>query len=156
MKTPVYIIFVFMAILTSATVTAQKYKTPADTIKLNKEYLDVTNAIADLSAKLNQAQNELPGIRERAGEADAKAQNAADHSSDRADKATDGNVKDAKKAKRSAKTAYKKAKTSRSADANVISQEKKISRLSAELERKQKRLADLNEMRAAIYRMIPA
>lgn len=145
----------FTAILVGGGVTAQKYKTPADTIKLNKEYLAVSNDIAELSAKLNQAQNDLTGIRDRAGEAGAKAQNAADHSSDRADQATDGNVKDAKRAKRSAKTAFKKAKSSRSADADVKSQEKKISRLGAELERKQKRLANLIEMRAAIYRMIP-
>jgi hypothetical protein len=156
MKTSLYLMLLFTSMLIGGSVTAQKYKTPADTIKLNKEYLAVSNEIADLTAKLTQAQNDLPGIRERAGEADTKAQNAADHSSSRADKATDGNVKDAKRAKRSAKTAYKKAKTSRSADANVISQEKKISRLSADLERKQKRLADLDDMRVAIYRMIPA
>lgn len=155
MKTSLYLMFMFTAILIGGSVTAQKYKTPADTIKLNKEYLTVSNDIADLSARLTQAQNDLPGIRERAGEAGANAQDAADHSSDRADKATDGSVKDAKRAKRSAKTAYKKAKTSRSADANVRSQEKKIAKLSAELARRQKRLAQLDEMRAAIYRMIP-
>ncbi len=155
MKTSLYLMLLFTAVLFGGSVNAQKYKTPADTNRLNKEYLSVSNAIAELTAQLAKAQNDLPGIRERAGEADAKAQNAADHSSDRADKATDGSVKDAKKAKRSAKTAYKKAKTSKSADASVISQEKKINRLSAELERKQKRLADLTEMRAAIYRVIP-
>jgi small-conductance mechanosensitive channel len=65
-------------------------------------------------------------------------------------------VKDAKKAKRSARSAYKNAKTSRSADSNVISQEKKIAKLTAELKRKEERLQELNFMRTAIYSKMPA
>lgn len=155
MKTFIYLSLLFTTLFTASHATAQKYKYPADTVKLNKEYLDVSNEIAALTAKLTVAQNDLPGVRDRAGAADSRAQNAAENSSDRADKATDGSVKDAKRAKRSARTAYKKAKTSQSADANVNRQERKIAKLNSQLTRKQKRLEDLNRMRTAILNTLP-
>jgi small-conductance mechanosensitive channel len=65
-------------------------------------------------------------------------------------------VKDAKKAKRSAKSAYKNAKSSRSANGNVVTQEKKIAKLTADIKRKEERMQELNSMRTAIYNKIPA
>ena len=151
MKLSFYASLLFAAMLVNGTATAQKYKTAADTIKLNKEYLEVSQNVASLTLKLSEAQNDLPGIVARAGSAENKAQSAADNSSNRADNATGGSVNDARKAKRSAKTAYKKAKTSQSADNDVKRQEKKIDQLSKQLERKQKRMKVLDEMRTMIY-----
>lgn len=157
MKLTIYASLLFAAMLTTGTVEAQKYKTAADTLKLNKEYLEVSQDVSNLSIKLTEAQNDLPGIVGKAGSAQDRAQAAADNSSNRADQATDGSVKDARQAKRSAKTAYKKAKTSQSADYEVRKQEKKIEQLSKQLNRKQNRMKELEEMRAAIYsKMVPA
>ncbi len=154
MKSSVYALLFFVAMLVTSAATAQKYRTAADTIKLNKEYLQVTEDVSSLTLKLSEAQSDLPGIVARAGSAENKAQSAADNSSNRANDATDGGVNDARKAKRSARTAYKKAKASQSADNNVKKQEQKIEQLGKQLARKQKRIKELEEMRSIIYSSI--
>src|SRR4249920_1594422 len=85
---------------------SQKYKTIDDTARLNKEYVNVSNDIADLSAILTITQNNLPGYRSKAIAAETDAQHAAASSSKQATKATNGDIDDAKKAKRSANKAY--------------------------------------------------
>jgi hypothetical protein len=131
-------------------VYSQKYKTIEDTVKLNKEFVTVTNAIVDLNAKLTIAQNDLPGYQTKANDANNNAVIAASASSDQATKATNGNVKDAKTAKRKAKKAYGEAKDSRSAKSRVSDQENKITRYKLEIKKKQQRLEELGIMRTAI------
>ena len=132
---------------------SQKYKTAADTIKLNKEYIEVSNDIAELSAKLAIAQNNLPGYQEKAGEAAANAQKSANESSEQAAKATNGDLGDAKSAKKKANKALDKANDAKDADNKIKDQDKKIAKLSSQLQKKQKRLQELEEMRAAIRNM---
>lgn len=151
MKKSIYTICLLIALITSLQGFSQKYKKVEDTAKLNKEYVNVTNDIADLNAKLTIAQNNLPGYKSKAIAAGADAENAATKSSNQASKAaTNGEVDDAKKAKRRASKAYREAKDSRSANNNVSDQEDKITKLTLQLNKKQQRLQELEVMRLAI------
>ena len=95
---------------------AQKYKSAADTGKLNVEYAKVQNNIADLTAKLNTAQSGLPGYQTKAVNAGNNAQTAAATSDTSATKARSGNLQDSKDAKKNADAAYDKAKDARTAN----------------------------------------
>ena len=142
-------------VLTMSTFFAfsQNYQTASDTVKLNKEYVEVSNDIADLSAKLTIAQNNLPGYNTKADAAVSDAQNTSAISSEQAAIATNGDVKDARKAKRKAKHALKDAKDLRHANNNVDDQREKIADLTAELAKKQARLQELDTKRTAIRNM---
>lgn len=129
---------------------AQKYKTVEDTARLNREYVKVSNDLVDLNAKLTIAQNNLPGYKSKAIEADKDADNAAIKSSNQASKATNGDIGDARKAKRKARRAYNEAKDSRAANNNVSDKENKITRLTLQINKKQQRLQELDVMRLAI------
>jgi hypothetical protein len=147
----VFTCFVFMiTVMTGLQTYAQKYKTAEDTAKLNKEYVNVSNDIVELNAKLTIAQNNLPGYKSKAIAAGTDAENAATNSSNQASKATNGNIADAKKAKRKASKAYNEAKDSRAANNNVSDQEDKITKLSLQITKKQQRLQELDVMRLAI------
>lgn len=151
MKKSIYLVCCLIALISGMSAYSQKYKTVEDTAKLNKEYVTVNNAIADLSAKLTIAQNNLPGYKSKAIAAGTDADNAATNSSNQASKAaTNGEIDDAKKAKRRAKKAYREAKDSRSATNNVSEQEDKITKLTLQINRKQQRLQELDVMRQAI------
>ncbi|MEO6456028.1 MAG: hypothetical protein ABIN97_18250 [Ginsengibacter sp.] len=63
--------------MASLSAFSQKYKTAAGTLKLNKEYLEVTNDIANLTSELTIAQNNLPGYQNRTGNAVSDVQNVA-------------------------------------------------------------------------------
>ncbi len=69
---------------------SKKYSTPADTAKLNQEYVKTTNEITKLTSALAVAQNNLPGYQNKAGEAASDAQNTAINSSQQASVATNG------------------------------------------------------------------
>ena len=58
MKKLIYLLGVSLCLLTTMVAQAQKYKVLADTVKLNKEYLQVTSEVASLSEKLGKAQND--------------------------------------------------------------------------------------------------
>jgi hypothetical protein len=150
MKNKIYVVCFLSLMATGFTANAQVYKTFADTVKLNKEFIEVSNDIASLSAKLTIAQNNMPGFQSRAKAADSNAQNAAFNSSDQADKATEGGVKAARKAKRNSKKAYREAKDARSANNVVETQDEKIVSLTGQLAKKQERLRQLITMRDAI------
>ena len=62
----------------------------------------------------------------------------------------DGSVKEAKRAKREARRSVRDAKDARHAQGNLEDSNKKVSKLSAELEKKQQRLKELDEMRTSI------
>src|SRR5215210_6186754 len=102
MKTINFLLTAFVLIALSSPVFSQKYKTASDTVKLNKEYVDVSNDIAELTSKLTIAQNDLPGYHSKAGEATSNAQTTANESREQASKATNGDLGDAKSAKKKA------------------------------------------------------
>ena len=130
---------------------AQKYRTIDDTIKLNKEYVNLTSDIVEIKTKLTTAEMELSGYQSKSSEANSNAADAASASSDQADKATNGSVKDAKNARKKANKSYKEAKDSKSAQKKLTNQENKIKGYKSDLAKKQKRLDKLDEMRLAIY-----
>ena len=159
MKKSIQVFSFLLMVIASHSAYSQKYKTVEDTARLNKEFVKVNNDIADLSAKLTIAKNNLPGYQTKAVNAGTDAQNAAATSSNQASKATNGDVADAKKAKRKARKAYNEAKDSRSANNNVSDQENKITRLTLQINKKQQRLQELNVMRSAInekFKLQPA
>ncbi len=153
MKTIKFILPAFILLALSLPVFSQKYKTAADTVKLNKEFVKVSNDIADLNSKLTIAQNNLPGYHTRADEANVDAQKSADASSRQAEKATSGDIGDARSAKKKARKAFNRADDAKDANKKIKKQEKKIAKLSAQLEKKQKRIQELEEMRIAIRNM---
>ena len=115
MKYFILICYLTALVLPTSSAFSQKYKTVDDTIKLNKEYVALTNDIIEIKTKLTTAEMDLPGYQSKSSEANSNAADAASASSDQADKATNGNVKDAKNAKRKANKSYKEAKESKSA-----------------------------------------
>ena len=154
MKSKIYVVCFLTLMMTGFAASAQVYKTAADTVKLNKEFTEVSNDIATLTAQLTIAQNKMPGYQSKANTAESNAQDAAETSSAQAAKATEGNsVKEARKAKRKSKKAYREAKDARSANVHVGNQEEKIASLTAQLAKKQERLRQLTDMRASINAM---
>lgn len=141
--------FLILALSTQSTY-AQKYKTVEDTGRLNLEYVKLSNEIADLTAKLATAQNDLPEYQSKATKAETDAQNAASSSSNQASKANGGDIDDARKAKTKARIAYKEAKDSRTAAKNLSEHQDKITRYNLQINKKQQRLKELDMMRAAI------
>jgi hypothetical protein len=137
-------------IMASQSAFSQKYRTAADTVKLNKEYVEVSNDVANLSSKLTIAQNNLPGYQARSNEATSDAQTTAINSSEKASNAVNGDIKDARKAKRNAKRALKDAKQAQHANNKEDDQNDKITKLSSQLAKKQQRLQELEAMRTDI------
>ena len=147
------VLVLVVCVVAAFSASSQKYKSASDTIKLNKEWVDVSNDIAKLTSELTIAQNNLPGYRTKTTDAEIDAQASAQKSSDQAYKATNGDLGDAKMAKKKAKKALNDAEDVGDAKDNVKKQEKKIDKLSMQLEKKQKQLAELEEMRTAIRSM---
>ena len=131
-------LFGLLCTIASLPLVAQKYKTASDTIKLNKEYVEVANEVAELTAKLTVAQNNLPGYHSKSEKAVHNAQETAQKSSDQAHKATNGDLDDAKSAKKKAKKALNDAEDAGDAKEDVKDQEKKIDKLTTELQKKQR------------------
>ena len=153
MKRNVLYLLAVLCLTMSLPAAAQKYKSASDTIKLNKEWVEVSNDIAELTAELTIAQNNLPGYESRAIKAQTNAQSTAQQSSDQAYKATNGDLGDAKKAKKKAKKALNDAEDASDAKDNTKKQEKKIDKLASQLQKKQKNLQELEEMRNTIRLM---
>lgn len=144
------LLFSVILIIAATNGFSQKYTKPSDTLRLNQEYLQVTSEIAQLSSKLTIAQNNLPGYDSRADKATSNAQASAQASNDMASTATDGSIKDARREKKRANTALHKAKYARHANNEEKDQKKKIASLSAQLEKKQQRMQQLDAMRSNI------
>jgi DNA repair exonuclease SbcCD ATPase subunit len=153
MKKIMFFVTAMLLMMVALPTIAQKYKSASDTVKLNKEWVEVSNDIAELQAKLTIAQNNLPGYTSKVGDAVSNAQNAAEQSSQQAYKATNGDLGDAKDAKKKAKKALNEAEDAQSAKDKVKDQEKKIDKLTSELQKKQKQLSQLEEMRTTIRSM---
>lgn len=153
MKKIQFFLPVILLLMSGVTAFSQKYKNASDTVKLNGEYVKVSNDVAELTAKLAVAQNNLPGYHTKAADAVSDAQNSASQSSQQATRATNGDLGDAKSAKKKANKALDKAEDSRDADNKVKDQDKKIAKLSEQLQKKQERLRELEDMRTAIRSM---
>ena len=154
MKKSVLFILAVICLTVSLPAASQKYKSASDTGKLNKELVEVSNEVAELTAEITIAQNNLPGYVTKADKAKTDAAGTAQQSSDQANKATNGDLGDAKSAKKKAKKALNDAEDASDASDNIKKQEKKIDKLTAELLKKQKTLQELEEMRTTI-RLIP-
>lgn len=127
---------------------SQTYKTAADSVAFNKEYAKVTSNIADLTARLTKAQNDLAEYTRKSDRASSDAQSTAMVTADKATHATNGSVKDARRAKKEARRSVKDAKDSRKAGKALDNQNKKISQLTTDLTKNQNRLKELDKMRA--------
>ena len=129
---------------------AQKYKTMADTTRLNKEYGEISLEISKLNTKLQEEKNKTADFHSKTSSTAGDAVATAQASKDQADVATNGNTSDTKKAVSDAKAADKKANDSKDAIADEKKNGKKINELNAQIEQKQKLLRDLDSQRAAI------
>ena len=154
MKTIKFLLPAILLVTSGLTAFSQKYKTAADTVKLNREYVEVSNDIAELTSKLAIAQNNRPEYQSKAGEATLNAKSTATESSQQASKATNGDYGDAKSAKKKANNALNSAEDAKDANNKVKEQDKKIAKISWELQKKQNKLHELEDMRTAI-RNIP-
>lgn len=139
--------------LASMSAFSQKYKSASDTTKLNKEIVEISNDVAELTSKLTIAQNNLPGYQSKAAQSTKDAKETAQSSSDQAYKATNGDLGDAKSAKKKAKKASNDAEDAADAKDDVKGQEKKIDKLTTQLQKKQKKLDELVAMRSDIRAM---
>ncbi len=149
-------VFIIALSMLSSFVFSQKYKTAADTIKLNREYLDVTNDIVKLKAKLEVSQNELPLLKSKATNAHADAKTAAGESSKQASKAANADLSELKEADKKASKALKAGYAAKSADDDIKDMEDRIVNLNGKIGDKQKRLQDLDNMRNAILNVFHA
>ena len=129
---------------------AQTYKTVADTAALNNEYIKVTKDVADLNFKLNQAKNKQTENSKNAADANATAQAAVTKTSENANKTSDETVNDARQTKRAAKRSMRDAKDARHQNSRLKDSDNEVDKLSADLEKKQNRLAELDKMRSSI------
>lgn len=145
------LLFAFCLTASAFPAFTQKYKRIEDTVRLNKEFLELNQSLTDLGGKLAVAESELTALKDKAANAAGDAVKAAAESSNQAAKATGGSVKDAKRAKRKANKAYGDARASNTAQGRVTAQENKIKRLNNEVAKKQQRLQQLTSMQANIY-----
>ena len=142
--------FFLTALFITTAAHAQKYKTLADTTRLNKEYGEISLEISKLNTKLQEEKNKTADFHSKTSSTAGDAVATAQASKDQADVATNGNTSDTKKAVSDAKAADKKANDSKDAIADEKKNGKKINELNAQIEQKQRLLRDLDSQRAAI------
>ena len=136
MKKIKFFLLLLLFTMAGIPVFSQKYKSASDTVKLNKEIVEVSNDVAELTSKLTIAQNNLPGYHSKSAKATKDAHVTAQSSSDQAYKATNGDLGDAKSAKKKANKASNDAEDAADAKDDVKSQEKKIDKMSTELHKR--------------------
>ncbi|RYZ56484.1 MAG: hypothetical protein EOO14_12275 [Chitinophagaceae bacterium] len=153
MKRNLLFLLAVTCLMASLPAAAQKYKSASDTVKLNKELVKVSNEVAELTAELTIAQNNLPGYVSKAAQAKTDASVTAQQSSDQAYKATNGDLADARSAKKKAKKALNDAEDVSDANDDTSKQKKKIDKLTVQLQKKQRALLELEEMRTTIRLM---
>ena len=144
MKTTLLIALVFVFGLSSF---SQKYKSYADTVKLNQEHVSISNDIAELTAKLTICKNNLPDLKKKALDAHADTKAAAEANSRQALKATNGYFEEIKEAYAKAKEALRLANKAKDADGNVQDMEEKIVSLTEKINLRDKRLRELEMIR---------
>src|SRR3982750_2834314 len=129
MKKNALFLLVTACLVVSFPAFSQKYKSASDTVKLNQEWVKVSNEIADLTAELTIAQNNLPGYKSKEAKAETEAQGTAQQSSNQAYKATNGDLGDAKSANKKARKALDDAEDASDAKAKTKKKENKIDKL---------------------------
>jgi len=142
--------FAFSAILLTQTVFAQKYKTAADTIKLNKEYGEIALDIAKLNTNLIEQQNKTAGYQSKATSTASDAATAAQNSKKTAATATDGSLSDANAAMKQARKANNDANYALDAKNDVANNVKEIIKINEKIAKKQAILAYLAQQKATI------
>jgi hypothetical protein len=147
--------FILTALFITTAAHAQKYKTFADTTRLNKEYGEISLEISKLNTKLQEEKNKTADFHSKTSSTAGDAVATAQASKDQADVATNGNTSDTKKAVADAKAADKKANNSKDAIADEKKNGKRIAELTAQIDQKQKLLRDLDSQRAAIMASSP-
>ena len=140
----------FSTILFVGSVQAQKYKTLSDTVKLNKEYGEITLDIAKLNSKLIAEKNKTVDLQNKTSSTASEAVTSAQDSKNQAAAATSGNTTDTKQAVKDAKKADRKANDAKDAVADEKNNNKRIKKLTDQIEKKQKNLTDLDQQRAII------
>ena len=142
--------FILTGLLFTTVAYSQKYKTMADTTRLNKEYGEISVEISKLNTQLLEEKNKTADFHSKTSSSAQDAAATAQASKDQADVATSGNTTDTKKAVKDAKSADKKANNAKDAVSDEKDNNKKIQKLTAQIEQKQKLLRDLDSQRAAI------
>lgn len=145
----------FTAILFTQTVFAQKYKTIADTVKLNKAYGEVTLDISKLNTNLIEEQNKTPEYNAKSASTAQSAIASAEYSKQTEFIASNGNLDDAIAAMKQEKKANTEAKNARDAKNNQADNLKKIARINQLIAKKQAELVDLNGQKADIIDRLP-
>jgi len=143
-------VFTFGLLVFTGSAYAQKYKTAADTVKLNTEYKGITSDVAELNTKLTNAKNKTSTYQNKATKANDNAQTAAQESKEQASVAAGGNIKDIKKELQKAKKANNEANDAKDASNDQKANEKEIKYLNTQIEKKQNKLAELDKERSAI------
>ncbi|HTI58136.1 hypothetical protein [Mucilaginibacter sp.] len=149
-KMMLYITFYALTFAISLTANAQKYKTAADTLNLNKEYASISLDISKLTVKLVEAQNKTNGFQSNSASSAQDAVNSAQQSKTDASTATNGNLDDAKTAMKQARKANNQAKDAKNAKDDENDNIKTIKKLNDKIAEKQQLLADLDKQRMAI------
>jgi hypothetical protein len=145
----------FTAILFTQTVFAQKYKTAADTVKLNKAYGEVTLDISKLNSNLIEEQNKTPEFDAKSASTAHSAVTSAEYSKQTEFIASNGNFDDAKAAMKQQKKANIEAKNARDAKNNQADNLDKIDKINIQIAKKQAELVDLNGQKADIIDRLP-
>lgn len=138
------------AIFFTQSVSAQKYQTATDTVKLNKEYGDVNLELAKLKANLIEEQNKTSGYQSKSTSTADDAAISAQRSKETASNATDGNEADAKAALKQARKASNQAGDAQDAKNNQTNNGNKIEALQEKISKKQAALDDLAKQKADI------
>lgn len=146
----------FGAILLSQTVFAQKYKTAADTVKLNKKYGETKEELTKLNSNLIELQNKTADYQSKVTSTTNDAVTSAQNSKETASTATDGSLSDAKKAMKQAKKADNKAKDEKEAKSDEANNVRKIAEINKEIGKKQAVLDDLAQQKADILNRLAA
>ena len=144
------ILFALLFISANLAGNSQQYKSAADTVKLNQEIINVSKDVADLTSKVSTAQNNLSRYQDKADDAKTDALSSAQKNTDKASRATNGDVKDAKRAKREAKRSVRDAKDARSANNKLNDEQKNLASLTSKLQKKQQRLQELETTLATL------
>jgi len=145
----------FTAILFTQTVFAQKYKTTADTVKLNKAYGEVTLDISKLNTNLIEEQNKTPDFQAKSDLTEQNAASSAEYSKQTALLASDGHFADVKAAMKQLQKADNEAKNAMDAKNNQAENLKKIDIINEKIAKKQAELVDLNGQKADIIDRLP-
>jgi len=126
------------------------YSTAADTINLNKEYREVSRDAAKVRSELVETRSKIPIYQSKAQQAEAKSKEILEASSRQAQRATSGNVRQARKAEKKANKAADAAEDARDLHKQVDKLEDKLEDLISELDKKELRLRELEEQRLKI------